>query len=36
MEATGSDDGREIVRELERFYGAGQIKRLDDGRYTLG
>ena len=36
MESTGSDDGREIVRELERFYGAGQIRRLDDGRYTLG
>ncbi|MGB0629353.1 MAG: UbiD family decarboxylase [Alphaproteobacteria bacterium] len=35
MEATGSDDGREIVRALEEYYAAGRIKRLDDGRYSL-
>ena len=35
MDATGSDDGREIVRELEKFYGAGRLNRLDDGRYSL-
>lgn len=35
MDATGSDDGREILHELERFYAAGTLKRLDDGRYLL-
>ena len=35
MDATGSNDGREIVRELERFYAAGTLARLDDGRYEL-
>ena len=35
MEAAGSDDGREIVRELERFYASGALKRRDDGRYAL-
>jgi 2,5-furandicarboxylate decarboxylase 1 len=35
MEATGSDDGREIVRELERFYGDGSLGRNDDGKYEL-
>jgi UbiD family decarboxylase len=35
MEATGSTDGREVVRALEPLYAAGTLKRLDDGRYTL-
>ena len=35
MEATGSDDGREIVRALEPFYTAGRLDRLEDGRYAL-
>ena len=35
MEATGSTDGRDVVRELERFYAAGTLKRLDDGRYSI-
>lgn len=35
MEATGSDDGREIVRELEQYYASGRLKRLEDGRYAL-
>ena len=35
MDATGSDDGREIVHELEEYYASGRLKRLDDGRYAL-
>ncbi len=35
MDATNSDDGREIVRELENFYTEGRLNRLNDGRYTL-
>mgnify|MGYP000856134098 CR=1 FL=1 len=35
MEATGSDDGREIVRALEPLYAAGSLTRLEDGRYAL-
>jgi len=35
MEASGSDDGREVVRALEPFYAAGRLERLDDGRYAL-
>ncbi len=35
MEAAGSDDGCEIVRELERFYADGSLQRLDDGKYAL-
>ena len=35
MEAAGSDDGREIVRQLEEYYAAGRIKRLEDGRYAI-
>lgn len=35
MEATGSDDGREIVRALEPLYATGRLDRLDDGRYEL-
>ena len=35
MEAAGTDDGREVVRELERFYADGSLKRQDDGRYAL-
>ncbi len=36
MEAAGSDDGREIVRELEALYAAGRLGRDGDGRYVLG
>ena len=35
MDATGSDDDREVVRALEPFYAAGRLERLDDGRYVL-
>ena len=36
MECAGSDDGREVVRDLEPLYAAGTLKRLIDGRYYLG
>ncbi len=36
MEALGSDDGRDVVRDLEPFYAEGTLKRTDDGRYRLG
>ena len=36
MEAAGSDDGREIVRELETLYAEGRLGRDRDGRYALG
>ena len=35
MNATKSDDGREIVRELGNFYDNGRLTRMDDGRYIL-
>ena len=35
MEAAGSDDGREIVRELEALYAEGRLGRCEDGRYVL-
>lgn len=35
MEATGSDDGREIVRAMEPLYASGRLERLGDGRYAL-
>jgi 2,5-furandicarboxylate decarboxylase 1 len=35
MAATGSKDGREIVRELDALYTARRLGRLDDGRYVL-
>ncbi len=35
MEAAGSDDGREIVREIEPLYAAGRLGRTGDGRYIL-
>ena len=34
MGATGSRDGREIVRELERLRAAGDLTRDDEGRYV--
>ena len=34
MSATGSRDGREIVRELERLRAAGSLARDDEGRYV--
>ena len=36
MEAAGSDDGREIVRDLETLYAEGRLGRDRDGRYVLG
>ena len=36
MEAAGSDDGREIVRDLETLYAEGRLDRDRDGRYVLG
>jgi UbiD family decarboxylase len=36
MEATGSTDGREIVRAFEPLYQQGKLERLADGRYSLG
>jgi 2,5-furandicarboxylate decarboxylase 1 len=35
MEAAGSDDGREVLRELEDVKKAVDVVRLDDGRYTI-
>lgn len=35
MAATGSRDGREILRTFDRLYADGSLKRLKDGRYTL-
>ena len=35
MEAAGSDDGREIVREMESLYAEGRLGRDGDGRYVL-
>ena len=36
MEAACSEDGREIVRELEALYAEGRLGRDPDGRYVLG
>jgi 2,5-furandicarboxylate decarboxylase 1 len=35
MEATGTRDGREVVRALAPLYDEHRLGRLDDGRYTL-
>jgi UbiD family decarboxylase len=35
MDALGSKDGREIVRELDGLHTAKRLERLDDGRYVL-
>lgn len=35
MEATGSSDGREIVRELDALRRSSGLSRLEDGRYAL-
>jgi 2,5-furandicarboxylate decarboxylase 1 len=35
MAALGSNDGREIVRQLDQLYAAQRLGRLDDGRYVL-
>jgi 2,5-furandicarboxylate decarboxylase 1 len=35
MEGLGSDDGREIVLELDRLRAAGQLGRTDDGEWRL-
>jgi hypothetical protein len=35
MEASGTRDGREVVRALAPLYDDGRLGRLDDGRYTL-
>ncbi len=36
MEAAGSEDGREIVRELEALHAEGRLGRDPEGRYALG
>ena len=35
MEAVGTDDGRDVVRDLEPLYAEGSLARLEDGRYCL-
>ena len=35
MEATGTRDGREVVRALAPLYDEHRLGRLDDGRYSL-
>jgi len=35
MAALGSRDGREILRDFDKLYEQGLLKRLADGRYTL-
>ena len=35
MAAAGTDDGRDVIRDLERFYAEGTLRRTDDGRYRL-
>jgi UbiD family decarboxylase len=35
MAATGSRDGRDIVRELDALYAANRLARNESGRYTL-
>jgi 2,5-furandicarboxylate decarboxylase 1 len=35
MGALGSNDGREIVRELDALYAAKRLERNDDGKYVL-
>jgi UbiD family decarboxylase len=36
MAAAGSDDGRDVIRDLERLYAEGTLRRTEDGRYRLG
>ena len=35
MVATGSRDGREIVRALEMLRTAGRLDRVENGRYVI-
>ncbi len=35
VNALGSNDGREIVRELDALYSADRLARLDNGKYRL-
>jgi 2,5-furandicarboxylate decarboxylase 1 len=35
MAAVGTRDGREILRDFDKLYEQGRLKRLKDGRYTL-
>jgi UbiD family decarboxylase len=35
MAATGTRDGREILRTLDKLYGEGRLGRSEDGRYAL-
>jgi 2,5-furandicarboxylate decarboxylase 1 len=35
MAALGTRDGREILRDFDRLYAQGRLKRLKDGRYAL-
>ena len=35
MEALGTPDGRDVLRELAAYYADGTLQRNEDGRYTL-
>jgi 2,5-furandicarboxylate decarboxylase 1 len=35
MAAVGTRDGREILRDLDKLYAQGRLRRIQDGRYTL-
>jgi len=35
MAAAGSRDGREILRDLDRLYAQGRLRRTPDGRYQM-
>jgi UbiD family decarboxylase len=35
MAAVGTRDGREILRDLDRLYAQGRLRRTQDGRYQL-
>jgi hypothetical protein len=35
MNAAGTRDGREIVRELDKLYAAGTLTRNEAGKYVL-
>ena len=33
MAAIGTRDGREVLRDLDRLYAQGRLRRTNDGRY---
>ena len=35
MAATGTRDGRDVLRTLDKLYADGSLSRLNDGRYAL-